>query len=325
MGQTLSEPIVDKTTHTGKNEYLMYGLSAMQGWRLTMEDAHVADLNLDGTGASFFGVFDGHGGSSVAQCTGQHLHKLVRGSQFFDKAEYAKALMDSYFRMDIALMEDSRFQYDPAGCTAVTALVTPDHKSIIVANAGDSRSVISVNGQSKALSYDHKPVNPKESERITKAGGFVEYGRVNGNLALSRAIGDFEFKQNNQLSAEKQAVTCHPDIIEHEITLADEFFVLACDGIWDCMSNQEVVDYIRACLFERMELGDICERIMDDCLAPSSDGSGMGCDNMSIEIIALLHGKSEDEWYDWMASKAAVVKKDALGNDIFTPSSEKTL
>ncbi|KAG1451830.1 hypothetical protein G6F56_007982 [Rhizopus delemar] len=67
MGQTLSEPIVEKSSHSGKNQHLLYGLSAMQGWRLTMEDAHCAQLDLDNTGASFFGVYDGHGGSSVAK------------------------------------------------------------------------------------------------------------------------------------------------------------------------------------------------------------------------------------------------------------------
>lgn len=198
----------------------------------------------------------------------------------------------------------------------MTILVTPDQKYIYCANAGDSRAVISTGGKSKPLSYDHKPTDPKESQRIVNAGGFVEFGRVNGNLALSRAIGDFEFKQNVNLPAEKQAVTCDPDVIKHEITDEDEFFVLACDGIWDCMTNQQVVNYIRQSLSQNMKLKDICEQIMDDCLAPDSDGGGVGCDNMSIMIIAILNGKSEEEWYDWMMIRTAAPKKDGLGNDI---------
>lgn len=176
--------------------------------------------------------------------------------------------------------------------------------------------MISTAGKSKPLSYDHKPVDPKESQRIIDAGGFVEFGRVNGNLALSRAIGDFEFKQNANLPAEEQAVTCLPDVIEHIIAEDDEFFVLACDGIWDCMTNQQVVSYVRHHLAEKTKLQDICEQMMEHCLAPDSDGGGVGCDNMSVMIVAILHGKTEEEWYDWMAKRTAAPKKDALGNDI---------
>ncbi|KAG1392054.1 hypothetical protein G6F60_012252 [Rhizopus arrhizus] len=136
-----------------------------------------------------------------------------------------------------------------------------------------------------------------------------------GNLALSRAIGDFEFKQNNTLPPEKQAVTCHPDVIEHTITAEDEFFVLACDGIWDCMTNQQVVNYIRQQLAEKTRLEEICEQLMDHCLSPDNDGGGVGCDNMSVIIVAILNGKTEDEWYEWMKSRTTP-KKDALGNDI---------
>ncbi|GAN03611.1 conserved hypothetical protein [Mucor ambiguus] len=324
MGQTLSEPIVDKNTHHGKNKNLAYGLSAMQGWRLTMEDAHCAELDVDGTTASFFGVYDGHGGSTVAQYTGQTLHHRVIESSHYKEKEYAKALVDAYLKLDVELLQDQNFAYDPSGCTAVTALVTPDQRSIFVANAGDSRSVLSTSGQSKALSYDHKPVDPKENQRIVNAGGFVEFGRVNGNLALSRAIGDFEFKQNSNLPPEQQAVTCDPDVIEHTITDQDEFFVLACDGIWDCMTNQQVVNYIRGHLAEKTKLEDICEQMMDHCLAPDSDGGGVGCDNMSVMIIAILNGKTEEEWYEWMASRTAAPKKDALGNDVVDGPTETT-
>src|ERR1700733_14424101 len=69
-----------------------------------------------------------------------------------------------------------------------------------------------------------------EKARITAAGGFVDFGRVNGNLALSRAIGDFEFKKTAELPPEQQIVTAFPDVTEHEITSDDEFIVLACDG-----------------------------------------------------------------------------------------------
>lgn len=69
-----------------------------------------------------------------------------------------------------------------------------------------------------------------EKARINAAGGFVDFGRVNGNLALSRAIGDFEFKKSAELSPEQQIVTAFPDVTVHDITDDDEFLVVACDG-----------------------------------------------------------------------------------------------
>jgi len=80
------------------------------------------------------------------------------------------------------------------------------------------------------LSFDHKPQNEGEKARITAAGGFVDFGRVNGNLALSRAIGDFEFKKSADLPPEQQIVTAFPEVTVHEIGQDDEFIVVACDG-----------------------------------------------------------------------------------------------
>lgn len=76
-----------------------------------------------------------------------------------------------------------------------------------------------------------------EKARITAAGGFVDFGRVNGNLALSRAIGDFEFKKSADLSPEHQIVTAYPDVITHEISDDDEFLVIACDGKANCSTQ----------------------------------------------------------------------------------------
>ena len=84
-----------------------------------------------------------------------------------------------------------------AGCTSTVALVT--RAEIYCANAGDSRTVLASRGNAKDLSVDHKPDDPKELSRIMNSGGFVTEGRVNGRLALSRALGDFEYKQNNNV------------------------------------------------------------------------------------------------------------------------------
>ena len=79
-----------------------------------------------------------------------------------------------------------------AGCTATMVLITPNE--MYCANAGDSRTVMCEHGKAVELSKDHKPDLPTERTRILKAGGEVVDGRVNGMLALSRAIGDFDYK-----------------------------------------------------------------------------------------------------------------------------------
>lgn len=151
------------------------------------------------------------------------------------------------------------------------------------------------------MSNDHKPTLDSERSRIENAGGYVSWGRVNGNLALSRAIGDFEFKRTFDLPVEKQIVTAFPEVLEKNITEAeDEFLVLACDGIWDCLSSQDVVDIVRRSVANGKELKDICEDLMDRCLAPDSDTGGIGCDNMTVCIVALLNGKTKEEWYKWI-------------------------
>ncbi|KAG8936301.1 Protein phosphatase 2C 2 [Tulasnella sp. 419] len=304
MGQTLSEPVTEKHSDYGKNERYAYGVSEMQGWRIGMEDAHSTVLHIgDDDNNAFFAVYDGHGGSSAAKYAGENLYKRLASDQSYKDKDYTPALKHAFLGVDDDLRADSNFFRDPSGCTAVAALVTSD-KRILVANAGDSRSVLSVKGEAKPLSFDHKPQNESESSRIKAAGGFVEFGRVNGNLALSRAIGDFEFKQNTSLGPEKQIVTSDPEITEHQISDEDEFLVLACDGIWDCLTSQQVMDVVRLLVSQKKPLKEICEVIMDKCLAPDSDiNNGLGCDNMTVIVVALLNGRTEEEWYDWIADR----------------------
>lgn len=108
---------------------------------------------------------------------------------------------------------------------------------IYCANAGDCRAVLSKKGKSKNLSEDHKPDNPGEKQRIERANGSVLEKRVNGNLALSRSLGDFEYKNNPILKPKDQMVTAYPDITVEKIQSDCEFIIIACDGIWDCMSS----------------------------------------------------------------------------------------
>lgn len=242
-------------------------------------------------------------GNRASIFSGENLHNIVACQEAFAKGDYANALKDGFLSTDRSLLHDPSFKTDPSGCTATTAIIT--NNRIYCANAGDSRTVLGVKGIAKPLSFDHKPQNEGERARICAAGGFVEAGRVNGNLALSRAIGDFEFKRSASLPPEEQVVTVFPDVMEHDITPDDEFLILACDGIWDCMQSQAVVEFVRRGIAEKQELSFICENIMENCLAPSSDMSGIGCDNMTIMIVGLLNGKTKEEWYDMIATRVA--------------------
>lgn len=105
---------------------------------------------------------------------------------------------------DVMLTEES-LKNEQAGSTAVTILIK-DNK-LYCANVGDSRAIASINGKVEELSLDHKPGNEIELKRITEAGGWVDCNRVNGNLALSRALGDFGFKRNKKKAPEDQIVT----------------------------------------------------------------------------------------------------------------------
>ena len=99
---------------------------------------------------------------------------------------------------------------DGVGCTANVVLITK--KKIIVANAGDSRSVLCRSGEAVQLSFDHKPENPTEAQRIANAGGKIINGRVDGGLNLSRSFGDFAYKKNTNRAYDEQLIICKPDV-----------------------------------------------------------------------------------------------------------------
>ncbi|KAL3869304.1 hypothetical protein ACJMK2_041998 [Sinanodonta woodiana] len=178
-----------------------------------------------------------------------------------------------------------------SGCTAVVALLREN--KLIVANAGDSRCVMCRKGKAVDLSFDHKPEDEPERNRIEAAGGKVTPdGRVNGGLNLSRALGDHVYKQNKDLPPEAQMISALPDIEVATVTEEDEFVILACDGIWNFMSSQEVIDFVRVRLqdpVKKKKVSLICEEMFDHCLAPNTMGDGTGCDNMTAIILVFDH------------------------------------
>lgn len=236
-----------------------------------MEDAHIAEPDM-GDGNSLFCVFDGHGGPEVAKFCKMHFKSSLVKNTAYKNKDYKLALEQVFLKMDRLLlsekgqqelklyMESGRdggmhgldFQAESqAGCTATVVFMTPTE--LYCANAGDSRTVMCERGNSYELSYDHKPDLPAERSRILKAGGEVEEGRVNGMLALSRAIGDFEYKpftppKDAQPSwfLNNHMVTAYPDVVVKPLHKDIEFIILACDGIWDCKTSDEVIQYYKS-------------------------------------------------------------------------------
>ncbi|KAL2476368.1 putative protein phosphatase 2C 39 [Abeliophyllum distichum] len=183
-----------------------------------------------------FAIFDGHLSQDIPDYLKSHLFdNILKEPDFWTSPE--TAIRRAYRITDTKILEKAR-DMGKGGSTAVTAILINCEK-LVIANVGDSRAVICKNGVAKQLSVDHEP--DKERENIESRGGFVttfpgDVPRVDGQLAVARAFGDKSLKEH--LSSE-------PDVVVEFIDDETEFVILASDGIWKVMSNQEAVDCIK--------------------------------------------------------------------------------
>lgn len=291
MGAFLEKPITEKATFVGAGNDLEWSCAHMQGWRISMEDAHSAQIGLPGApDCSFFAVFDGHGGSMVAcHCAENFIAKIVSDPKWSkmekNGAQGVENLTDVMRRSCISLDGQMRTLpqvqngEDHSGTTAVFAMITQTH--IIVGNVGDSRCVMCRGGQTIPMSYDHKPTNPPEQLRIEAAGGSVALSRVNGDLAVSRALGDYSYKNSTHLPPEAQQVSPEPEFQVQARDPADQFLILCCDGIWDVMSNEEVSNFYIKKTASGQDLQNTGCDLLDCCLEKKSR------DNMTTIGIKL--------------------------------------
>lgn len=281
MGIYLSSPDTKKYSVDGNNTKLRYGASAMQGWRLNMEDAHISNPEY-GPDMSLFAVFDGHGGPEVAKFCERHFGAELKKNPNFEKGRYDIALKETFLKMDEVLLttegqaelrtlkQDGEGAESCAGCTANVCLLVGN--TVYCANAGDSRSILWTRQSVVALSEDHKPENEIERTRINSAGGFIIEGRVNGNLNLSRAIGDLEYKKNPSLKPTEQLISAEPDIVSRELTSEDEFIVMGCDGVWEILTGHEICTIVddRFSTDKNIKVSQVVEEILDRSLAPDT-------------------------------------------------------
>lgn len=327
-GTRLGEPITEKTTargHVRQAGLESYAFSGMQGWRMTMEDAHMVctEVRVEGRqeplskGHAIFGVMDGHGGDFTSEFASANFMKFFSASSRLKK--YAglsvddqanvpgleclrQTLSETFSRLDVEIRKQqnmrnekkylelsklqetsdapTRVRYERSGSTCIVVVVTPSH--IICANSGDSRAILRRAGKALPLSFDHKPNNAPELERIQQAKGFVKAKRVDGDLAVSRGLGDFTYKSNEMLRVDQQKVIPNPEFVTYPRKKEDEFMILACDGIWDVADNEECASFVQSLLDEgESDLGLICEEAIDTCLDKNSR------DNMTISMITF--------------------------------------
>ncbi|KAI5652493.1 hypothetical protein M9H77_29680 [Catharanthus roseus] len=223
-----------------KPKHITHGFHLVKGKsNHAMEDYLVSEFKkLGDNELSLFAIFDGHMGHDVASYLQAHLFdNILKEHDFWTDTE--KAIRKAYHTTDNDILEQS-MKLGKGGSTAVTAILMNGEK-LVVANVGDSRAIICRKGVAKQLSVDHEPSKEKEKEMIESKGGFVsnipgDVPRVDGQLAVARAFGDKSLKRH--LSSE-------PDIAVETIDDDVEFVILASDGLWKVVSNQEAVNLIK--------------------------------------------------------------------------------
>ncbi|KAH6828070.1 Protein phosphatase 2C family protein [Perilla frutescens var. hirtella] len=212
---------------------LSCGYASFRGKRASMEDFYdIKATKIDGQSVCLFGIFDGHGGSRAAEFLKEHLFEnLTKHPEFITNTKVA--ISETYRKTDKDFLDSEKETFRDDGSTASTAVLVGNH--LYVANVGDSRTIISKAGKAIPLSDDHKPNRSDERKRIENAGGVVMWAgtwRVGGVLAMSRAFG------NRML---KQFVVAEPEIQDQEVDRDLELLVLASDGLWDVVPNEDAV------------------------------------------------------------------------------------
>lgn len=260
-----------------ENGKFSYGYASSPGKRSSMEDFYETRIDgVDGETVGLFGVFDGHGGARAAEYVKQHLFSnLIKHPKFISDTK--SAIADAYSHTDSEFLKSDNSQNRDAGSTASTAILVGDR--LLVANVGDSRAVICRGGEAIAVSRDHKPDQSDERQRIEDAGGFVMWAgtwRVGGVLAVSRAFGD---------KLLKQYVVADPEIQEERVDSSLEFLILASDGLWDVVSNEEAVSMVKPI----QDSEEAAKRLMQEAYQRGS------ADNITCVVVRFLGNHNHNQ------------------------------
>ncbi|CAO2838594.1 unnamed protein product [Amaranthus hypochondriacus] len=295
---------------------IRWGLTKLQGVRDEMEDDALIAQPDTLQGFSFAAVFDGHGGSSSVQFLREELYKecaqTLQGELLLsgkDLDAIRNAIREAFENVDSRLLKflAEKDEKDESGATATVMLVGKNR--LYIAHLGDSSAVLARSGKAEVLTDAHRPYGSnkaslQEIKRINEAGGWINNGRICGDIAVSRAFGDIRFKTKKNEMVEEgvmegrwsqkfasrvkfndDLVVARPDI-SHVVLGSDaELVVLASDGLWDYINSSEVVSIVRNELRQHGNVQRACESLANTALDRRSQ------DNISI-IIADL-GKTD--------------------------------
>jgi serine/threonine protein phosphatase PrpC len=270
--------------------------------RRAMEDAHVTvDQYAGHPRQGYFAVYDGHGGRGVVEFIERQLHLNLETE--LDEAKQSRrsveeCMKSAYLLTDIQTKEANLVM---DGSTAVSCFIEvvesegsagskgegsdEEVRILHTANCGDARAVLARGNEAIRLTFDHKASDPGEQKRIEASQGFVLRGRVLGILAVSRSFGDH---------ALKQFVPALPFYRKDRLVSDDRFLIVACDGVWDVMTDQEAVDFVDKRIDEALAAGEsmpdnpfrnfelsVAQALVDEALERQSK------DNITVQIVLL--------------------------------------
>ncbi|WFC95524.1 protein-serine/threonine phosphatase [Malassezia brasiliensis] len=269
-----------------------------------MEDAHMSLLDFDNVpGQALFGVFDGHAGKFAAEWCRDHLASILAEElHAHPTMDVREVLNNTYMRVDRQLEVDSEKAGVRSGCTAVTSLLRvesegdKERRVLYTANVGDARSVLARNGKAVRLTYDHKGSDELEARRITEKGGFLLNNRVNGVLAVTRSFGDFSMKE---------FVVGSPFTTSIALEDNDAFLIVACDGLWDVIGDQEAVDHISNETDAQVAADKLLKYAMDN----------FSTDNTSVMVVRFQRSASPVMAVDSQAKPGPACRAPSDGAD----------
>lgn len=274
------------------SDRLLYGCVAMQGRRPYMEDTHLIETKKGGD--HIFCIFDGHGGSAVAQYCKDNWMRILTNNEFYE-TDLCKAIEQTFFDIENELTD---CYY--TGTTATCVIIRNNY--LYVGHVGDSKVVLfqrdsftyEIIGK-QAITKDHRPTDAHEYLRLRKANMIVDStARVLSNdgnlsLAMSRALGDSGFK-NKSLPLEEQGVSCKPDVVSY--VLDGSFSImLASDGIWDYISEEHIAlrfnEYLRMLKEHNLPLvlSQFISSLMDYCMRQKRAEDNMTCILIDFESL----------------------------------------
>ncbi|ODV80427.1 protein phosphatase 2C [Suhomyces tanzawaensis NRRL Y-17324] len=306
--ETTPKPHNQTTTSSDPFQGLSFKVGVAENkntrYRNKMEDVHTYIANFaERVDWGYFAIFDGHAGKDTARWCGNNMHTLLEREIDLQEDQRNSNMTDhlynSFVKADELIGKEGAGNSGSTAAVAVLRWETDDkvqdkeengrpkdskfdftpgnnhRRMLYTSNVGDLRIILCRNGQPFRLSYDHKATDSNEINRIKETGGLIMKNRVNGVLAVTRSLGD---------SYMKDLVIGKPFTTSTEITKDDEFMILACDGVWDVLSDLKACQFVSSVLAATGEpqtaAKKLCQLAMDNSTT----------DNVTVMIVKFDKG-----------------------------------